>query len=155
MQAVLETDAKLSIAHDRRLVAEAHARRDLRHVALHEVRPLVPIETDTVPSPMRQAWHLVPRTVARVGYHLSGGRIHGFARRANLRCFERRALRLLFEIPDLPHLVRRPAENGRACDVSRIALDRASAVDEHDIILLQRLRLYAAMWEGGVLPEDD
>jgi hypothetical protein len=71
VQAVLEPNAELAVDRDRRLVAEAHARLDLRGVALHEVGPLVPVETDAVPRPMGKSRHLVPGTEARVADHLS------------------------------------------------------------------------------------
>src|SRR6185312_14449484 len=91
VQTILEPDAELAIDGDRRLVAEAHAGLDPGRVALHEVRPLVAIESDPVAGAVRQAGHLVTRAEAGAGDHLPRGRVDGFARRADLRRGEGRA----------------------------------------------------------------
>src|SRR6185436_18997619 len=59
VQAVLETNSELAVDRDHRLVAEAHARLDLRRVPSHEVRPLVAIHADTVPCAVWKTRHLV------------------------------------------------------------------------------------------------
>src|SRR5436190_16066595 len=75
VEAVLEADAELAVDRDHRLVAEAHARLELRRVALHEVRPLVPVHADAVAGAVGKAGDLVAGTEAGVGDHLAGRRI--------------------------------------------------------------------------------
>src|SRR5215467_8284736 len=69
VQTILEPDAELAVAHDRRLVAEAHAGLDLRRVALDEVGPLVAIETDAVARAVGKPGDFVARAESRVGDH--------------------------------------------------------------------------------------
>ena len=49
IQAIFEADAELAVDRDHRLVAEAHAGRERRFVAAHEVGPLVAVEANAVP----------------------------------------------------------------------------------------------------------
>jgi membrane-bound lytic murein transglycosylase F len=76
VEAVLQPNTELAVDRDRRLVAEAHARLNLRRVAFDEIRPLVPVEPDAVPGSMRQARHLVAGSESGVGDHLPRRGIH-------------------------------------------------------------------------------
>ena len=65
MHAVLEPDAELAVDRDGWLVAEAHAGLDARGITAHEVRPLVPIQSDAVARAVGQARHFVVRAESR------------------------------------------------------------------------------------------
>src|SRR5215831_15216280 len=75
VQTVLEPDAELAVAHDRRLVTEAHARLDLLRVAFDEVGPLVAIEADTVAGAVGKPRDLVAGTEPRIGDHPARRRV--------------------------------------------------------------------------------
>src|SRR5215472_12772548 len=75
VQAVLQAYPELAVDRDHRLIAEAHPRLQFRLVALHEVRPLVPVEPESVAGAMRQTRHLVPGTETGVGNDLARRRV--------------------------------------------------------------------------------
>ena len=77
------------------------------------------------------------------------------ARRADLRCCERRVLGALLDLPHVTLPLRRLPEYRRARDVRDIAVHGATRVDEHDISLAQCLRLGASVRKRRVLAEDD
>src|SRR5487761_1942264 len=50
VEAILQAHAEFAVNSDGWLVGVAHAGLDLRFVALHEIRPLMPVEPDPVPG---------------------------------------------------------------------------------------------------------
>ena len=62
--AVLEPDAELAGNVDPRLVGEAHAGRERRHVAMDQIGGLVPVHADAVAGAVRKARQLVAGPVA-------------------------------------------------------------------------------------------
>src|SRR5262249_17616270 len=99
VHAIFEAYAELAVDGDGRLVAETHPGLDFGFVALHEVGPLVPFESDAVPRAMRQAGDFVPWAEARVGNDFACGRVDGFARSARFGGGERGVLRFALEVP--------------------------------------------------------
>src|SRR5260370_6074816 len=84
VQTIFQTNSELAVNDDRWFVAKTHARLNRRLVATHKVRPFVPLEPDAVTRAIRQPRRLVVATKACVGNDLACGRVHGFARRADL-----------------------------------------------------------------------
>ena len=59
---ILQPHAEPARNDDHRLVGEAHAGRQWRGVALHQIGPLMDIKTDAVAGPVRQAGQAVARS---------------------------------------------------------------------------------------------
>ena len=149
VDAVLEADAELAVDGDHRLVAEAHARRQRRLVAAHEVGPLVAVEADAVAGAVGQSRHLVVGTEAGVGDHLARRGVDGFARRARSSPRQTPPPAPASRGSRCRSAVRRLAEHRRARDVRLVAVDLAAAVHLDDVAFLQLLRLDAAVRERG------
>src|SRR5262245_12163410 len=155
VQAVLQSDAKLTVNRDHRFVAETHARPQRRFVAANEVRPFMAVETDPVSCAMGKSRDFVVRAETGVRNHLARRRVDRFAGHAGLRGVERGHLRALFEVPHVDLAFRRLAEHDGARDVRLITIDHAAVIDLDDVTFLERLRRDAAMGERRVLTEAD
>ncbi|KIU01488.1 hypothetical protein QU38_01360, partial [Staphylococcus aureus] len=67
VETIFQPHAEAAGNVDARFVGEAHARRQLRRLAAHQVDRLVPVEPDAMPGAMRKAGQLVVRTPAERG----------------------------------------------------------------------------------------
>src|ERR1035438_2651004 len=154
VHAIFQAHAELAVDGDGRFVAEAHPRRDLGFIPLHQVGPLVPVQPDSVPGAMRQSRRLISRTEARAGDYISRRRVHALAGRARLRRRQRGILRPPLQIPHFALPLGRLAEHRGARDVALIPFHAAPVVDQHHVAFVQLLRLCAAVGERRVLAEN-
>src|SRR5215212_10354917 len=117
VQAVFQTNSKLTVDHDRRFITETHARLNRRLVAAHEVCPLVPVETNAVSSAMWQAGDFVIRAKPCIRDHFSRSSINNLTSRTDFRRGKPGILRLSFEIPNLPLTIGGFAKHKGSSDV--------------------------------------
>src|SRR5262249_16923088 len=101
VKTIFQTNAKLSVDHNRWFVAETHARLNSRLVPAAEVRPFMSVQAYAVTSPMRQPRHFVVRSKPGIRDRLSCRRIDRFARRPNPCRGKTGILRLVFKAPDV------------------------------------------------------
>jgi hypothetical protein len=155
MEAVFEADAEASRNVDARLVREAHARRQRRPFATHQVHRLVAVQADAVTSAMRQAGEFVTGAIAErtvVTPHRIVDRSGGCS---HFRRLQRDLLAACDGVPDLALLRARSAEHEAARHIGLIALDTATAVHQHDFAARDFLRLARAVGIGRCLAEQD
>src|SRR5438105_7125804 len=101
VETILQTNAKLTIDHNRWFVAKAHPGLNRRLIATHKVSPLMTVQTNAVTGAMGQTRRLVIGTKACIRQNFSRGVINCFARRANFCRCETRVLRLSFNRPNV------------------------------------------------------
>lgn len=138
MEMILEPHPEAVGHDDHRLVGEAHARRERRGVAAHQIRRLVDRQADAVAGAVRQAGKPVIGAESRLLDHGAGGRVDRLARHAGAHRIEGRLLRLGLDGPDRAFVVADVAEDVGPRDVRMIAFDAAAGIDEHKLAVIQR-----------------
>ena len=111
------------------------------------------VHSDAVANPVREKF--VVGSVTGVSDDLAGGVIDTAARLAGTSGFVGSLLRAVDDVEDLLLLVGGLADNEGAADVGAVAFDLTAAVDEDDVVFLNRLRIYGAMRQRGVLTDED
>src|SRR5581483_1065519 len=148
---VFETYAEFSTDVDSRLVAGCHVRHQLRRIPSNEIGPFVAIHAKAVPDAVRE--ELVVGTETGFGDDLARGRIHGTAVNTGPSGCQSSGLRLVHDVEDAFHLVRRLTQDEGAGDLRLISLDRAAVVEHDDRALANHLRSCRSMRRGSVLTD--
>ena len=150
---ILQAHAELAIDADHWFVRKAHAWRQRRLVAFHEIGPFVHVEPDAVARAVRQAGDRVAGAEAGCFDDGARGRVDILAGNSRLRRVERRRLGGHLQVPDLALPRCRVAEHVTAGDVGVIAFDRCAGIDQHHVALFERLLVRHAMRIGCRLAE--
>src|SRR6185369_9016878 len=135
------------------LVAERHVLYEWKLIAADQVGPLVTVHADAVAKAVREVF--VIRSVTCVGDDLARGVVDTATRLPGSRRFVGSFLRTMNDVEDLLLLVGGLAHNEGATDVRAVAFDLAAAIDKDDVVFLDRLRINGAVWECGVLADED
>ena len=155
VEMILQPDAVLAGHDDHRFVGEAHARRQRRLVALHQIGAFVDVETDAVAGAVGEAWQLVVGAESVADQHIAGGLIDRFAGGADGGAVEGRLLGFLFHVPQFFDLAIQFGKRVGAGDVGIIAVDGAAGVDQDQFALPQRRVAGYAVWMRGRFAELD
>ena len=137
VEIVFESDAEFTGNDKHGFVSEAHAWLHWLFVAFDEVDPFVSVQADPVAGPVGASRKLVASGEAVIDVDLAGGRIRIFAGYSDASRGKDGGLGFFGQVPYLPLLLARFAEDDGSADVRPVAVDVAASVHQNDVSFFQ------------------